>query len=435
MKKLLALLLTLCLCLGLSASLAEGTLWEVSRLEMNETTNTFAMCKTWGDHYYVVDADGNTLSEGYASLSAMHNGFEVVDDNGLNVRGFLDGQGQLVMPMQYGDIDWISDRWMAGVVLVEATEADYDYKAILGDGFYQIERVDVYYGGAMVGTLNRQEYYSATAYGDYLLMTDRNGERAFYNKAMEKSAYDVQYSQEYDMDYKTEVITHCGSNQPAFVPECTLTADEVKQSIWVDSDGVAKDLQGNVLFDLGRTYEYYRDFEGDYATVKLNGLYGVVDKSGREVLPCEYDEIFSDYSDLGLFANGYQLVSKDGKAGFVDLNGNAVSGFTYSADVVKTYYQPFAYLQGLDGKYIVISPLGELTEHYVEVDFERGRPVFCAENDNGAAGVIDLAGNVLIPFDGTFEDTYDFDISDDGTLACGRTDDGFMVYKLDPVVK
>lgn len=59
--------------------------------------------------------------------------------------------------------------------------------------------------------------------------------------------------------------------------------------------------------------------------------------------------------------------------------------------------------------------------------------MFCAQNANGAAGVVDLAGNVLIPFDGTFEDTYDLDISDDGTLACGMTDDGYMVYKLNPV--
>lgn len=432
MKKLLALLLTLCLCLCTAASLGEETLWEVSRLEMNETTNTFAMCKTYGDHYYVVDADGNTLSEGYASLSVMHNGFQVVDDNGLNVRGFLDGQGQLVMPMQYGDIDWISERWMAGVVLAEATGEDYDYKAILSDDVYRIEQVDVYHNGTLAGTLSRQEYYSATAYGDYLLITDRNGDRAFYNKSMEKSACVVEYSQEYSSDYKTGVITHCGSNQPAFVPECTLTADEVQKSIWVDSDGVARDLQGNVLFDLGRTYESYYDFEGDYATVKLNGLYGMVDKSGREVLPCEYDEIYSDYDDRGFFANGYQLVSRDGMIGFVDLNGNAVSGFNYSADVTKTYYQPFAYLQGLDGKYVVISPLGELPEHYVEVDFEKGCPVFRAENADGAAGVVDMAGNALIPFDGTYDDTYDFDISNDGTLASGMTDDGFMVYKLEP---
>lgn len=433
MKKILALLLALCLCLGLSASLAEGTLWEVSTLRLNKATNTFAMRKSWDDPYYVVDADGNILSEGYATLSDMNNGFEVTDDDGLNVRGFLNGQGQLVMPMQYGDIAWISDRWMAGIVLVEATEADYDYKSIMGDGFYQIERVDVYYGGAMVGTLNRQEYHNGTAYGDYLMVWDHSGNLAFYNKAMEKSAFEAQYSTEYDQDYRTDVITHCGSNQPAFVPECTLTADEVTQSIWVDFDGVAKDLQGNVLFDLGDTYDYYDNFEGDYLTVRLNDLYGVLDKTGREVLPCEYDDIFIDYAGLGLFANGYQMVSKDGKVGFVDVNGNAVSGFTYSTDAADTYYPPFVSLQGLDGLYIVISPLGEMSEHYAEVDFERGRPVFCAQNVNGVAGVVDLAGNVLIPFDGTFEDTYDLDISNDGTLACGMTDDGFMVYKLNPV--
>lgn len=434
MKKLVALLLALCLCLGLGASVAEGTLWDVYRLELNPTAKTFIQLADYKDDSFVVDVNGNVLSEGYASISVEKDGYIVVDDNGLNVQGFLNGQGQLVMPMQYGDIEWISDRWLAGVVLVEATEEDYDYKSFIGDGYYQIERVDMYYCGALVGSLGREDYYYAEAYGDYLLIRNRNNDRFFYNKALEKSAYEARYSQEYDEDYKTGVIMHCGSNQQAFVPECTLTADEVQTSIWLDSDGVARDLQGNVLFDLGRTYENYFSFEGDYARVRLNDLFGLVDKTGREVLPCEYDEIYSSSADNGgYFDTGYQLVSKGGMVGFVDLQGNALAGFTYSDSIAKTYYQPFAHLQGLDGKYIVISPLGEMTEHYAEVSFDYGCPVFCAKNDAGAAGVVDMAGNAVVPFDGTFDSVYDFTISDDGTLICARVEDGYQVYQLEPV--
>lgn len=429
MKKAIALLLAL--CLPLSCAAAEGRLLENNRMELNPAANTFACREKRTDDYYVVDAQGNRLSDGYAAMSVKKSGYEVVNENGVNTSGLLDGQGGMIMPLQYGDIEWLSDRWQAGVVLTEATEENYDYKSLFGDGFYLVDHVDFYYQGQLAGSLSRDDYRYADAYGDYLCVTNQEGGRAFYNKAMEKSAYQGDAYREYEDDYKTGTILHCGSNQPAFVPECTLTADEVTQSIWF-KDGVARDLQGNVLFDLGRTYEYTYDFCGDYARVKLNGLYGLVDKTGREILPCQYDEIY--YSDdQPFFATVYQLVSKDGLVGFVDLQGNQVSGFTYSASIAKTYYQPFAYLQGLDGKYIVISPKGELPEHYTDVTCRYGVPLFAAVNADGAAGVVDMEGNPVVPFDGTFDSAYDFDISDDGSLVLARCDDGYMLYQQQPV--
>ena len=124
MKKILLRVLILCLALGLSAASAETgvTALELSArgLELNEAANTLMM---QGEDrlYRVVDAQGNALSESYADMR-VRNGFYRVDNReGVNSYGLLDGSGQLIIPMEYGDIEVISDRWQDAVVLVEAT--------------------------------------------------------------------------------------------------------------------------------------------------------------------------------------------------------------------------------------------------------------------------------------------------------------------------
>jgi hypothetical protein len=51
------------------------------------------------------------------------------------------------------------------------------------------------------------------------------------------------------------------------------------------------------------------------ASVKLNGKYGFIDKTGQEIIPLKYDEAWSFHEGLG----GVKL---DGKSGYVDKRGN-----------------------------------------------------------------------------------------------------------------
>jgi hypothetical protein len=67
-------------------------------------------------------------------------------------------------------------------------------------------------------------------------------------------------------------------------------------------------------------YKSIRDFSDDFARVENeNGLWGIIDKTGREIIPCEYES-----GNLGYFSNGLCAVCRDGKCGFVDTTGKEV---------------------------------------------------------------------------------------------------------------
>ncbi len=427
----LAVMLMLSLSICASAEpIAPARTIEVRSVDLNEETNTMAIQGKDSRMYGLYAADGTALTEEkYIHMYASYDMYEVAVESGVNVLGMLDSTGKLVVPMEYGDIEYISDRWQLGVKLTAATADNYDYKSFSNSSeFYLVEAYDVYYCGAKVGSLARSEYYNAYAYGDYLYVSDKERNYTYYNKEFIASGYEGSYSSEYDE--KRDGIYHQGSGQQAFVAGCTLTSDEVELDIF-EVDGRMVDLQGNVLFALDAKYDYVSKFKGNYAYVSMNSQKGLIDRTGREVMACEYDDI--SYGET-YFEGGYQIAVKDGKVGFVNTDGEVTCEFKYSENNVKSSYKmPLTYLNDLDGSAIVLSgAVGELPTHYAEVRIlsTNGCPVFAAKDSKGNAGIINLYGEELIALDGTYDDTYDFQISNDGQLVIGGVGGVYNVYQF-----
>ena len=53
-----------------------------------------------------------------------------------------------------------------------------------------------------------------------------------------------------------------------------------------------------------------------------NNCFGFIDKTGREVIPCEY-------FDAGVFSEGLTWVEKEGKRGYIDKTGKVVIPFVF----------------------------------------------------------------------------------------------------------
>lgn len=411
------------------AVLTDSYTLEARDVIFNRYTNTMGIRRPDATQYVLIDAVGNELtSEPYIGMVDNNDMFEVAVEEGTNIWGLIDGQGNPVMPMQYGDIEYVSTRWQVGIALEDATVDNYDYKSWSGDSFYLIAAYDVYFNGTKVGSLSRTEANYFYAYGSYLYVRDKEGNYAYYDSAFNKSDYASDGSGEYAEDYKTKTVWHKGSGQQAFTAGCTLTADDVEQSIW-ETDGQFYDLQGNLLFKAATAYDTVRAYQGDYAVVRVYGKYGLIDREGNEVVPCEYDEISCNEAYL---ASGYQIVVKDGKVGYVNAQGEVTCDFVYGSANASTYRSPFTSLKDLEGNVIVLSgAVGELPERYKSVSFTSGTdtcPVFAAVNLEGVAGVVDLVGNAVIPFDGTYDSEYDFDISNDGSLVVGYQ--GSRMYQV-----
>lgn len=405
--------------------------------ELNGKTNT---CIERRDGLYALyDAAGNQLSESYGYMSAKSDGLFLVvaNEEGVNSAGLLDRHGQPILPMVYGQIEVISERWIMGIVL-EATEDDpADYRALLGSGMYNIATVDVYFDGRKIGSLERSDYArnrNVTAYGSYLTVRKADASGYYLNSRFERidaSEEELSYY-EYEEEHKVGVF-HRASGQQAFVSSCTLTPEEVEQSVWYDDNGDFIDLQGNVIsrgpYDI-KEYDYVNYYGGGYLRARYNGKCGLVDLAGNEVLPPVYDALGGGAEGV-YYVSGYQAVLQDGRLSYLDRAGNVTASVEYQLNEGDyagfLYNAPFATVKDADQAIVITATAGELPQKYAETGYPHaGQRVLAVKLDE-AWGVIDLQGNTVIPFEFRSQP----EISADGTVVVGSlTGGGYKLYTI-----
>ena len=426
-KIIVSVLLVVLLLSGMASAMADQEYITVQARDivLNRMTETLGFRGEDDAAYRLVDKYGNPLTDAVYTEIRAASGYpffrvSAASEDGIHDEGLLDAQGNVIIPCEYADIEMISDRWQAAVKLTpsEADEKDYTFTSWSTNEkfFFRIESVDFYFDGAKVGTLNRSQYGSgySSAYGAYVCVTNREQKRVFYNSRMEASPYETQYSGEYDSVYKNGKTTyyHQGTGQAAFTESCTLTPAEVSNPYLYDR-GILYGLQGQQIFKPKQNYDSIRPFSNGYSRVSMNRYYGLIDESGNEVIPVEYDDI--GYTDYPLYY-GYISAVKDGKFGFLDAAGNVTCDFVYSSDIVNDR-GTFATVKNLDGTIIVLSAaVGELAEHFADTSFSdyNGSMAFAAENAAGEKCLIDLYGNTLIPYS---EDYRNIEVNRDGTVA------------------
>lgn len=416
MKKFVLILLALMLCCSIAAAETTVTVKPLEDVSVNMIANVNMLTVTKDRLEYLANTDLNILSDGYYSISAASNSETTLEvrepENGL--RGAIGLDGKVIVPTEYDDLEIFNDRWIAGIKLVESSASNYDYESLLGaKKYYLVDSVDIMYCGEKLGTLTRDDYRTGTAYGDYLCIRSRDNKYTFYNKAFEKSPVNVDYSREYE-DNRGEV-THNGTGQKAFTAGCTLTPEEVKQSVYYSYyNKNLVDLQGNVLADLSEYDNVYLDADtGLVILTTKDQKKGIMDPTGKVIVECKYDDF--DYGYARALRTGWIYAEKDGKAGFVSLKDGTETGFEYRKDAVK---QRGWFLQIEDPKsgIILISPLGELPAFFeAEADYNAPYAVVKDTADSGYR-LIGLDGKDVIPNQPEVENSYNFNASYDGSI-------------------
>ena len=123
-KKLCILLIVFSLMLASVGAMASSSVTDrfdltAKELKFNPRTNTFAYCKEGSSTYVLINSEGRELTtKPYIYMSPNVTFFEVSVESGVNTIGMIDGDGNEVMPMQYGDVQYLSDRWLMGVDIV-----------------------------------------------------------------------------------------------------------------------------------------------------------------------------------------------------------------------------------------------------------------------------------------------------------------------------
>ena len=154
-------------------------------------------------------------------------------------------------------------------------------------------------------------------------------------------------------------------------------------------------------------YDAAKDFN-NVIIVRKNGKLGVINKSGREILKCDYDEIGKKYSDDSLGSFGiYKLtnVKKNGKWGYVDNKGKVKIKLKY--DSAETFNGKYARV-GKAGDWKFINKKGKEIYKFNYEDMGSFYDGSVCVKKGGKWGIVDKNNKVLVDF--IYEDIkHDYD--------------------------
>ena len=162
-------------------------------------------------------------------------------------------------------------------------------------------------------------------------------------------------------------------------------------------------------------YEQVGEASEGLIAVKLDGKWGFIDMTGKEVIPCKYDAA----SARTFFSEGLAAVSLNGKWGFIDRTGREVVSFRYST--AQNFSNGVAVVEESEGRILIDQTGRELTtrKYYQIKDFSEGlAAVKVGNNLYGKWGFIDMTGREVIPC--IYEEVSDFS----GGLAMVRSGSG-----------
>ena len=100
-------------------------------------------------------------------------------------------------------------------------------------------------------------------------------------------------------------------------------------------------------------YDYIYPFADGLAKVLLNGKYGVIDSSGKVVIPIDYDQIAVFSKDVILLGSGSNWEC-------INSQGQLLSGVDTGSYAVKALFNGNRLLVCRDGKYGVVDFQGNI---------------------------------------------------------------------------
>lgn len=167
------------------------------------------------------------------------------------------------------------------------------------------------------------------------------------------------------------------------------TDDEDTQCFQVrrgDKWGVV-DITGKQLIPF--VYDKISLFSKGYATAVLNKKGGVISDQNKIVIPFIYDQTAYEFNEQGLLR-----VKKDGKYGFLNKSGAVVIPIVYS--FVNEDFEQGLSLAQKDGKWGFLDPKGKSV---IPFEYDEARPVFYNDKTKARKGTtwyeIDKTGKVL----------------------------------------
>ena len=173
-----------------------------------------------------------------------------------------------------------------------------------------------------------------------------------------------------------------------FYQERALIKQDNKYGYLNTRGEVAVDLQFEDASSFGTSVENLQSHVSPLARVKINGLWGAIDTSGKFVVPAQFDSLLAFHSEYAAFL-------KDGYWGFVDTTGFEIISARFKNVWFFTNELAAATHDGISWGYIDINGEWIIAPDFEETNFFVGgvAPV----KINGTWGLINTSGKFLVP--------------------------------------
>ncbi len=431
MKKILALVLALTLCLGLLVVPAAATGAEITWLageydQIDDFSHGLAVVRKDGKYGMINTAGQLVVPVEYSSIRPFFEGLAKVEKDGKV--GYIDPSGTLVIPFKYdygGDFTYgkvgVQNRG-GSIFSIDRAGNKVDYGKYGYDRMYdstgallKVEKDGKY------GYINRAgkvvipvEFAYVSAFSPEGMAwgrKDNDSRLFFFNESGQTFA--VPMADGYG--YSGRNYFSCGlvkvygndgeigyanqNGEVAFSLKCDEAEDFSGGFAWVKVDGKwgAVNTEGKMV--VAAEWDAHSPFVCGMARVERDGKRGVIDASGKLVVPVEYDSF-----DLRTLPGDVIMAWKDGKRGLLDLTGKEIVPMEYS--YISAPYHGICIVRK-DKDYGAIDTTGkELLP--MEYRFEGMSERLVATYKNGKGGYIDEKGNIVVPFEydsvGTFSE-------------------------------
>lgn len=171
-------------------------------------------------------------------------------------------------------------------------------------------------------------------------------------------------------------------------------------------------------------FDWADPFYGEYASVRMDEKWGLINKDGQVVLPLVYDKISGASNDW----EGYIAAAKDERWFLIDKTGNQYMDLQFDSIIINSYSG-----KGLISIWDYDAGVGMINEDlemvlpikYATIQYSEKHDCICAKDWNDVTHYFDTDGNELMPiYYGAS------DISEDGLISVNNGE-GFTLYNTE----
>ena len=289
----------------------------------------------WG----LIDLQGSILLpvEWDFVCDIVQSAYYAVERDGLY--GLADSQGKLILPLGKGMVgeEWVDET----SYIIRGTDVTTRQYYVIENGAakeVQIQRPaavhtipEGYKTAYMVSTIGW--WVESTTQPVHYRFADRQGNFLTEHIWDEVSGFYCGLSM-VKKDGKVGFVNEAGEIAIPPVYDGAWSFSEDMTLVRLGSERFWIDAQGNRLFDWNWA-RGTRMHNGYAMVITADGLHGVIDKQGNQIIPCEWDEM----EQYPFVWSEIISVEKDGLRGFLNKQGKLVTGQMYASEAIEAVCQ------------------------------------------------------------------------------------------------